>query len=277
MTANLGDSSGGAGAAGWTESIAEGTGAEGADPWLGVRDAAHEGRGRAPAAPRVHRRFDPVIARRDALARISASIASRQAAIRSKGGPGHKVRLRLVLELDGLREAERAIREFDGAGLAIVARVEAANLLQEISLLDPKAPTFREELFRLRQRLYGISAGCLPDDRLLGIACMAIRVLEDAARRLLSGRPAAIGHRVPCEAIRDEQAEILEEQRIHAIWGMLGALGRIRLAGLEREGVEAVMKVLRRVDPLAFGFDPRNQRFVRHVGELLDKVSKFAA
>lgn len=242
----------------------------GDDPWGGEPDVARATRAPSPEAPQVHRRFDPAIAQCDGLARIAAAISSRQQAMASQAGPGRAVRLRQVLELDALRAAEHGVRDFDGSGLPIVTKVMAANLLQDISLLDPASPTFREDLFRLRQRLYAVSAGCVPDERLLGTACMAIRVLEDAARRMLSGRPEPTPG-----TILDEHAILSEEQRVHAIVGLLNALGKVKLVGLDRDGAEAVIQLLRRVDPQAFGFDPRNQRFVRHMGDLIGRVSEF--
>lgn len=244
----------------------------GDDPWQAEREVARETRPLATEAPKVYRRFDPELARRDALVRIGERVSTRRQAIGTQAGPGRTVRLRLVLELDALRAAEHAVHEFDGSRLGIVAKVEAANLLQEISLLDPASPTFREDLFRLRQRLYGISAGALPDERLLGTACMAIRVLEDAARRLLAPRPEQ-----GAGTVLDEHAALIEEQRVHAIVGMLGALGNVSVVGLDRDGTDAVLQLLRKVDPQAFGFDPRNQRFVRNMADLIDRVSGLAA
>ena len=239
------------------------------DPWQGVPDVARATRSLEPEAPQVHRRFDPEVARRDSLARVARDIAARQQAIGSQAGPGRAVRLRQVLELDALREAERVIQEFDGYRLPIVSKVTAANLLHVISLLDAASLTFREDLFRLRQRLSAIAAGCILDERLVGTACMAIRVLEDAVRRLLAPRP----EQNPGSAL-DDHAILIEEQRVHSIVGLLGALGKVNIVGLGHEAANAVIQILRRVDPQAFGFDPRNQRFVRHMADLIGRVSE---
>jgi len=224
--------------------------------------------------PKPHYRFDPEISRRDSLARVRAAIAERQLAMREHRGPGRAVRLRLVLELDGLREAEAALVAFQSRGLEIAAKVECANVVQDISLLDPGTATYREDLFRLRQRLFGLVAGEIVDDRMVATACLAIRVLEDAIRRLASAtRPE---QPLPVSVL-DDHAAILDEQRIHALVGLLHSLGRACLAGIGREQAEAVLQTFRRVDPGAFGFDPRNQRFVRHMADLIDRVAALAS
>jgi hypothetical protein len=240
----------------------------GDDPWAQMPDAL---RGTRPLdltqKNAAHRRFDPEISRRDGLARLADVIAARQAAIAEHTAPGRNVRLRAILELDALRELEADLREFDSASLGLIARVEAANLLQKLSLLDPANSGFHEERFRMRQRLAAIAAGEFLDERIVSTACMAVRALEDAVRRLMNGRTE------PAITVLDAHAQLIEEQRVHALVSMLKALGRGRLVGLSRESAEAVLQTFRKVDPQAFGFDPRNQRFVRHMAELIDRVS----
>ncbi len=221
-----------------------------------------------PEKPRPHYRFDPEISRRDALVRVREAIAERRQLM--AGQRGRAVRLRLVLELDGLREAEAALLGFEAGALEIAAKVESANVLQDISLLDAASPTYREDLFRLRQRLGSIAAGDVADDRAVSTACMAIRVLEESIRRL----GATHSEQAPVATVLDDHASLLDEQRMHALVGLLQSLGRARLAGMSRDRTEAVIQTFRRVDPQAFGFDPRNQRFVRHMADLIDRVTE---
>jgi hypothetical protein len=231
-------------------------------------------RGTRPFGPeraRTHYRFDPALSRRDGLVRVREAIAERQRAMATRRGCS--VGMRLVLELDGLREAEHALLAFKADGLEIAARASCANVMQDISLLDPASPAYREDLFKLRQRLGGIGAAELTDDRVVATACMAIRVLDDAIRRLYSSRPAPQAG----GSVQGDHAAILDEQRIHALVGLLHSVGRARLVGLGRERAEAVIQTFRRVDPGAFGFDPRNQRFVRHMADLIDRVSALAS
>lgn len=218
----------------------------------------------------LRRRFDPIKTKRDALARSAEALVTMRSEFRETAGLGQPLRMRHVLRLDALRERHTAIASFEVEDLELLPGVDAANLIERISELDPESANFREDLFCLRQRLAAIRAGESMDERLVNMGARAVRMLEDAIRRSVNARGEMLGM-----AVLDEAAELFEDQRVHALLAVQTAIGRLGLIGLDKPQAEQVLILFRRIDPTSFGFDPGNSRFTKHIGEIISHAGSF--
>ncbi|MBI6546546.1 MAG: hypothetical protein HY692_07110 [Cyanobacteria bacterium NC_groundwater_1444_Ag_S-0.65um_54_12] len=214
-----------------------------------------------------HRRFDPVLAKRDALAAVLTQIDWAQKQNCREVMSGQAIRLRRILELEALRELEQLLHEFDPTGLALLARVQAAELLRQIGELAPMSTRFWSELFRLRQCLLACGKTIASELQLICGGKQAVSALEQAIWRL----PAMRSQRHGAKPIHT--MSLLEEQRTLALLELIKAMNRLRLHQLTDAVADRLLLIFQQLDPLQAGFDPRDKQFAGRMANLLGNIS----